>query len=206
ITPAAPIARGTTFAVEVDYTGHPGVHNDGDGTTEGWFTVRDPADAGSFVTTEPVGTEDWMPLNDHPSAKPTYDFMDTVPFGTTATANGELVSQQRGPATASFPNGTTTWHWHSPEGIASYLVEDSIGNYDLSERLSASGIQYYEAQDRSIKPRRAAPNKKIMDMQEAVVNFQSGFNGPFPFTTDGVIVGTPAAGFEEEMQTKITMA
>jgi aminopeptidase N len=38
------------------------------------------------------------------------------------------------------------------------------------------------------------------------VNFQSGFNGPFPFTTDGVIVGTPNAGFEEEMQTKITMA
>src|SRR5215472_10053991 len=46
----------------------------------------------------------------------------------------------------------------------------------------------------------------IMDMQESVLTFQSGFNGPFPFTTDGVIVGVPNAGFEEEMQTKITFA
>jgi hypothetical protein len=63
--------------VKVSYTGKPGVHNDGDGTTEGWFRSSD----GGFVTTEPVGTEDWMPLNDHPTAKPTYDFYDTVAAG-----------------------------------------------------------------------------------------------------------------------------
>ena len=71
----------TTFVVQVAYTGRPGVHNDGDGTTEGWFSNGQPGDTGSFVTTEPVGSEDWMPLNDHPSAKPTYDFYDTVPLG-----------------------------------------------------------------------------------------------------------------------------
>ena len=70
------------------YTGRPGVHNDGDGTTEGWFRSSD----GGFVTTEPVGTEDWMPLNDYPTAKPTYDFYDTVAAGKTAIANGILVS------------------------------------------------------------------------------------------------------------------
>ena len=31
-----------------------------------------------------------MPLNNHPSAKPTYDFYDTVRLGKTAIANGEL--------------------------------------------------------------------------------------------------------------------
>ncbi len=80
ITPSSPIASGARFIVEVDYAGRPGVHNDGDGTTEGWFRVDQPADRGGFVTTEPVATEDWMPLNDHPSAKPTYDFYDTVPL------------------------------------------------------------------------------------------------------------------------------
>jgi hypothetical protein len=204
ITPSTPIANGSTFTVEVDYTGHPGVHNDGDGTTEGWFVNGQPNDAGSFVTTEPVGSEDWMPLNDHPSSKPTYDFYDTVPAGKTAIGNGELVSQQSNAPDAEFPSGSKTWHWHSPEGVASYLVENSIGSYDLSERLAPSGIQYYEAQDTSIRPRHQAMNKKIMDMQEGIVDFQSGFNGPFPFTTDGVIVGIPRAGFEEEMQTKIT--
>jgi hypothetical protein len=206
ITPSSPIASGATFVVTVNYTGRPGVHNDGDGTTEGWFRVSQPGDAGAFVTTEPVASEDWMPLNDHPSAKPTYDFYDTVPVGKTAIANGELVSQLANLPDANFPAGSTTWHWHSPEGIASYLVENSIGSYDLSSRLSSSGIQYYEAQDLQIAKNRAASNKAIMDMQEDILNFQSAFNGPFPFTTDGVIIGVPNAGFEEEMQTKITFA
>jgi hypothetical protein len=206
VTPASPIAKGATFTVEVDYTGRPGVHNDGDGTTEGWFRVDDPGSEGGFVTTEPVGTEDWMPLNDHPSAKPTYDFYDTVPAGKTAIANGELVSQAGNVPDANFAGGSTTWHWHSPEGVASYLVENSIGSYDLTVRLASSGTQYYEAQDSGIRKKRAAENQAIMDMQESIVNFQSGFNGPFPFTTDGVVVGIPKAGFEEEMQTKITFA
>jgi len=206
ITPSSPIASGATFVVEVDYTGRPGVHNDGDGTTEGWFRVAQGGDRGGFVTTEPVATEDWMPLNDHPSAKPTYDFYDTVPAGKTAIANGELVSQVANVPDLNFPGGSTTWHWHSPEGVASYLVENSIGSFDLSVRLAPSGIQYYEAQDSQVPKNKAAANKSIMDMQESVLNFQSGFNGPFPFTTDGVVIGVPNAGFEEEMQTKITFA
>jgi Peptidase family M1 domain len=206
VTPATPIASGARFVVTVNYTGRPGVHNDGDGTTEGWFRVDQPGDTGAFVTTEPVATEDWMPLNDHPSAKPTYDIYDTVARGKTAIANGELVSQLTNLPDANFPAGSTTWHWHSPEGVASYLVENSIGSYDLSSRLAASGIQYYEAQDLGIPKNRTAANKAIMDLQEDILDFQTGFNGPYPFTTDGVIVGIPNAGFEEEMQTKITFA
>jgi aminopeptidase N len=206
ITPAYPIPTRTPFVVEVAYTGRPGVHNDGDGTTEGWFRNDQPGDLGSFVTTEPVGSEDWMPLNDHPSAKPTYDFYDTVTLGKTAIGNGELVSQYNNPPSSEFPAGSTTWHWHSPERIASYLVENSIGSFDLTERLASSGIQYYEAQDSAIPGAQAAANKAIMDMQEDVVNFQSMFNGPFPFTTDGIVIGVPDASFDEEMQTKITFA
>ena len=137
ITPEHPIRRGQPFVVQVSYAGRPGVHNDGDGTTEGWFRNAQPGDEGSFVTTEPVGTEDWMPLNDHPSAKPSYDFYDTVTFGKTAIANGELVSQHNHGPSADFPGGSTTWHWHSPEAIAAYLVENSIGSFDLSERLAS---------------------------------------------------------------------
>src|SRR3984957_1729219 len=83
ITPATPLRAGSTFQVTVAYTGRPGVHNDGDGTTEGWFRSDQPKGDGGFVTTEPVGTEDWMPLNDYPAAKPTYDFSDTVNAGKT---------------------------------------------------------------------------------------------------------------------------
>jgi Peptidase family M1 domain len=43
-----------------------------------------------------------------------------------------------------------------------------------------------------------------MDQQPDITRFQAKFNGPFPATTDGIVVGRPNAGFEEEMQGKIT--
>jgi aminopeptidase N len=49
-------------------------------------------------------------------------------------------------------------------------------------------------------------NRAIMAKQPDITAFQSSFNGPFPFSSDGVLIGTPDAGFEEEMQTMITFA
>jgi hypothetical protein len=202
ITPKHPLPRGSVFKVRVGYVGRPGLHNDGDGSTEGWFR----SGSGGFVTTEPVGTEDWMPLNDHPSAKPTYDFFDTVNAGKTALANGVLVSATKHAANSRFPAGSTTWHWHSPATIASYLVESSIGSYDLTRRTGSDGIRYYEAQDTAIPTPAQKQNRAVMDFQQNITDFESRFNGRFPFSSDGVVVGTPAASFEEEMQTMITFA
>jgi hypothetical protein len=202
VTPRQSLRRGSVFIVTVHYTGRPGVHTDGDGSTEGWFRSSD----GGFVTTEPVGTEDWMPLNDYPAAKPTYDFYDTVAAGKTAVANGILVSKTKHAADAKFPAGSTTWHWHSRAPIASYLVESSVGDYHLSERTADNGIRYYEAQDDSISPTRRSQNLAIMNQQEDITEFEGLFNGAFPFTSDGVLIGTPPASFEEEMQTMITFA
>ena len=202
ITPAAPLASGSVFVVTVSYTGRPGVHNDGDGTTEGWFRAPD----GGFVTTEPVGSEDWMPLNDYPEAKPTYDFSDTVSAGKTVLANGILVSVKRNPVSGEFPGGSVTWNWHSPAPVASYLVEDSVGNYHLTERAADNGTKFYEAQDSAIPAAQRKKNLAIMNMQQNITEFESQFSGSFPFTSDGVVVGTPSASFEEEMQTMITFA
>jgi Peptidase family M1 domain len=202
VMPSVPIRCGATFTVTVTYTGRPGVHHDGDGTTEGWFRASD----GGFVTTEPVGSEDWMPLNDFPTAKPTYDFYDTIAAGKTAIANGILVSTTRHAASAAFPTGSVTWHWRSVAPIANYLVEDSIGNYTLTRRTGADGVIFYEAQDTSIPPARRAANLKIMDLQQNITDFESGFSGPYPFTSAGIVIGTPPASFEEEMQTMITFA
>src|SRR5580765_1153400 len=202
ITPKTPIRNGSAFTVTVRYTGKPGVHNDGDGTTEGWFRSSD----GGFVTTEPVGSEDWMPLNDHPTAKPTYDFYDTVAAGLTAVANGVLNSVTRHGPDARFSGGSATFHWHSRAPIASYLVENSVGHYTLTSRVGSDGIRYYQAQDASISAAQQQKNLAIMNQQQDITDFESQFNGRFPFTSDGIIIGTPDASFEEEMQTMITFA
>ena len=204
ITPSAPIAAGTTYKVTINYTGRPGTHQDGDNTTEGWFRNDNPVGDGAFVTTEPVGTMAWMPLNNHPSSKPTYDFYSTAASDRVAISNGRLIGFTDNAADANFPAGSRTWHWKSPETIANYLVENSIGHFDWNERFSPSGVIYYEAQSSGITTAQKATNKGVMDQQEDIVHFQERFNGTFPFSTDGVIVGIPSAGFEEEMQTKIT--
>jgi hypothetical protein len=206
ITPQQPVKRNRTFQVTVAYTGRPGVHLDGDGSTEGWFRSDSPAGDGGFVTTEPVGTEDWMPLNNHPSARPTYDVYDTVNAGRTAIANGRLLSTQSNPPDGAFPGGSTTFHWSSGAPVASYLVENSVGGFDLTSHLGSDGIRYYEAQGSSLSPTRKQTNLAVMDQQQDITDFQSRFNGPFPFASDGVLVGVPSASFEEEMQTMITFA
>jgi hypothetical protein len=202
ITPRAPVRDGAVFTVSVSYTGRPGVHNDGDGTTEGWFRASD----GGFVTTEPVGSEDWMPLNDYPAAKPTYDFYDTVPAGETGVANGILESRVTHRGNAEFPPGSVTWHWHARAPIASYLVEDSIGKYHLTKRTADNGTIYYEVQDSAISAKQQKKNRAIMNLQQNITEFESQFSGAFPFTSDGIIIGTPEASFEEEMETMITFA
>ena len=206
ITPAHPLPRGSRFTVTVAYTGRPGVHEDGDGTTEGWFRSDTPKGDGGFVTTEPVGTEDWMPLNDHPSAKPTYDFYDTVTAGRTVLANGILRSERHNKPNAQFPTGSTTWHWHMGSPVPSYLVENSVGYYNLTERTAPNGIHFYEAQASSLSAARRKVNRAIMNKQPDITAFQSQFNGAYPFASAGVVVGRPSASFEEEMEGMITFA
>jgi Peptidase family M1 domain len=201
IVPAHPIRKGARFHVKVSYVGRPGVHTDGDGFTEGWFRAPD----GGFVTTEPVGSEDWMPLNDYPTAKPTYDFADTVTAGRAVIANGQLVSKHRHGPSAAFPGGSVTWRWHAAAPIASYLVENSVGRYSLT-RHTAGGITYYRAQNLEIPLAQRQKNVKIMRMQRDITAFESRFTGPFPFTSDGVVIGTPPTSFEEEMETMIAFA
>jgi Peptidase family M1 domain len=201
IRPPADIPKGSKFTVTVFYSGRPGVHDDGEGGVDGWFRAPD----GGFVDTEPVGAEDWMPLNNYPSAKPTYTFHETVPTGRVAVANGMLTGTTRNPPDAQFPGGSVTWNWDSPAPIASYLVQSSIGRYELTKHLGADGIVYYEVQDKGVGRRRKRRNQVVMNTQEQVTKYESRFNGPFPFTSDGSLIGTVTVELgQEEMQTMIS--
>jgi hypothetical protein len=109
------------------------------------------------------------------------------------------------PPDPEFPGGSDTWRWHSAAPIASYLVEDSIGNYRLTKR-TAGRLTFYEAQDTSISPAQQQQNLAVMRMQRDITAFESRFTGPYPFTSDGIVIGTPAAGFDEEMETMIAFS
>ena len=200
ITPRKPLRAGVSFVVDVSYTGRPGVHKDANGEEEGWFRAPD----GSLVATEPIGARTWMPLNDYPSAKPTYSFHETVEADKVAVANGVMTGTAHNPPDADFPAGSLTWNWESAAPVASYLVQSSIGDYSLSEHVGPDGVSYYQAQDEAIPRARQKKNAAIIDKQAEITAFESRFNGPFPFVSDGVLVGTPVVSFAEEMQSMIS--
>jgi Peptidase family M1 domain len=202
ITPRRPVRDRSVFRVAVFYTGRPGVHDDGDGSTAGWFRAPD----GGFVTTEPVGSEDWMPLNDYPTAKPTYDSYDTVTAGETAIANGILLGVSKHRPTSEFPHGSVTWHWRETSPVASYLVEDSVGNFSIREHTAANGIRFYQVLDKAFGAKLQEADRQVLNTQPDITAFESQLNGPYPFKSDGAIVGVPRASFEEEMETMIAFA
>ena len=94
-----------------------------------------------------------MPLNDYPSAKPTYDFSITTERGKTAIANGQRVSVTDNPPDAEFPKGSTTTVWHAPMPIASYLALTIVGDYTAKVH-TIDGTRYYAFQI-AASPRRS---------------------------------------------------
>jgi hypothetical protein len=214
ITPAQPIPSGTTFKVVINYTGQPGIRSNPSLGSEGWFKNNSPAGEGAMVTDEPSGNMAWMPLNNQASVKPTYDVHSTVNYDPAIAPElnrvfigpGRLVSTVVNAPDANYPTGgSRTFNWHSSEPIASYLVENSVGHFDASERMATAGdVIYYEFQGSNISATQKASNKAIMDMQEDITHFQEQqVNGPFQFNANGIVVASPSASFEEEMQTKI---
>ncbi len=174
---------GTNFKVVINYVGPAGHPR----RTRRWApragsSNNTPAGDGAMVTSEPSGSMAWMPLNNHVSVKPTYDVHSTVNYDPAAApeANrvfigpGRLVSKVVNAPDANYPTGgSRTFNWHSAEPIASYLVENSVGHFDESERMATAGdVIYYQYQSSNITAARKASNKAIMDMQEDITHFQ----------------------------------
>lgn len=134
ITPRQPIPAGTVAHVAISYSGTPGAHRTGEGSITGWMRTR----GGNSMSSEPLGTEDWMPSNEVPSAKPTYDFTVTTQRGKTVIANGERTGIERNPPSKEFPRGSATTTWDAPFPIASYLPLTIVGDYSLRQRTGSA--------------------------------------------------------------------
>jgi aminopeptidase N len=188
ITPKTAVKARKAFTVAVSYAGKPGPVYDPDGSIEGWV----PTDDGAIVVGEPNGSQTWFPSNNHPSDKATFTFRATVPEGTTAVGNGELVSQ-------STRNNWTTFVWDNREPMATYLATVTIGKFVVETSTTASGIPVYTAVDPFLAKRAAPMLAEIPD----VIEYFSSIFGPYPFSSTGAIIDyAPQLGYALETQTK----
>lgn len=195
ITPTHPIPGGTTFAVEVGYHGRPGLHSGSNRSRDGWWATR----GGGVTNTEPLGSQAWMPLNNHPSAKPTYDVRVRTQRDRTVVANGTRQDMRRHGPDQRFPAGSKTVGWRSTDPVASYLVLVLVGDYTV-RRHTVGGVRYRLLQDEHINPRQRRVNARKLARLDDSTRFLQRFSGPFPFSTNGAAVTVPGHD-DMEMQT-----
>ena len=189
ISPRARAREGAEFTAVVRYGGTTGQPVDSTGGFYGWASTPD----GAFVANEPDGAPTWFPANDHPTDKATYDFDITVPAGSTAVANGDLVG-------LSWGKGTTTYRWSASEPMSSYLATASVGDYDLLLSQTAGGLPLIDAVDRDLP--RAEATAGLARTGEMVEFFTERF-GPYPFSSYGSIIDDDTlAHYALETQTR----
>jgi aminopeptidase N len=186
ITPAEPLASGAVFSVSVSYNGRPRQAIDPDGSAEGWYRTSD----GALAVGEPIGTASWLPCNDTPLDKASFDFELTVPRRLKAVANGGLLRiVRRGPR--------SRYEWHQSQPMAPYLAVIDIGRGQLV-RSRAGGLPYWTFVD----PRMAKASRPALASLPEIIRFESRIFGPYPFETAGSIVDVAGFGYALETQSR----
>jgi aminopeptidase N len=155
-------------------------------------------DDGANVAGQPDVAAGWFPVNDHPRDKAAYDFHVTVPTGLGVVANGVLSG-------TTSSGGSTRFDWHAPEPMASYLATIDIGEWDVRQWTTKSGVPVYDAVDPDLlaDPVLGPAIDSSLARQGEFLDVLSAAFGPYPFSTAGAIVDDqPDLFFALETQTR----
>ena len=182
LVPQHKVKSGEPIDIVATYSGvpHEFVLPAGDGEMRTGFMATDD---GVTVAGEPDVAAGWFPVNDHPRDKASYRFHVTVPEGLGVVANGFL----RSTTTAA---GRSTFDWDAPDPMASYLVTIDIGEWDVREWTTSSGLAVYDAVDPDLvaDPVLGPAIDASLARQGEVVDTLAEAFGPYPFSTVGAIV------------------
>lgn len=178
LSPANPVPAGTTFELNANYEGRPTPQNDPSvtWTTTGWRKLF----SGPIITlSEPTGSFNWFPNNEHPLDKATFTFDITVPQPYTAVANGILAA-----VTDSDDGSARTFTWEMTSPMATYLAIVSID--ELVEVLQETTGDF---QVRSFFPAdKEAEITTAFARQAEVAEFYESVFGDYPFEAVGAVV------------------
>jgi aminopeptidase N len=181
ITPVHGNPIGTRFTVVTHYAGTPQSDQDAAFGTYGWV----PTNNGAVALPEPDGASTWYPVNDSIDDKATYRIQVTVPAGLTAMANGTEVAAH---------GNTTTWVENHP--MAPYLATVAIGDFKVQKGM-AGRIPIVTAVDPSV-----ATQSGINSATAAVLGWETGLLGRYPFDSAGGVVASALLGYGVETQTR----
>lgn len=122
----------------------------------------------------------WFPCVDNFTDKATYDVFVTATNDKKAICGGNLVE------TFDNGDGTSTWHWNTPQEIATYHISFSVGEYEVWEDV-------YHGIERDIPIQvYAKPNQMnnvlgtFVHIQEICATLENAL-GPYPFNRIGYV-------------------
>jgi len=187
VSPKQVLPKGEYFTVAVRYSGVLSRIVDPDGTSEGWY----PTDDGVLAVGEPQGTAAWIPCDNVPGDKATFDIVVTVPKRLQAIANGR---RHR----VIHRGDHTTYDWREGRPMSPYLAVLDIGRGKI-ERSSFEGRPAYTL----IDPRLAKRSDPVLAELPRIVRFESKLYGSYPFESAGSIVDfAPKLGYALESQSR----
>jgi aminopeptidase N len=187
VLPKQPLPAGEYFTVAVSYSGVPPKITDPDGTNEGWY----PTDDGVLAVGEPQGTAAWIPCDNVPGDKATFDIVVTVPKGLKAVANGRrhrVVRRGR----------LVRYEWREGRPMSTYLAVLDIGRGRIASS-TVGGEPAYTL----IDPRLEKRSLPVLAELPEIIRFESKLYGPYPFSSAGSIVDfAPKLGYALESQSR----
>jgi len=187
VTPARPLAVGAAMTVVVQYSGIPSQK-----VASGFTSWSRTAD-GAVAVNEPEIAWWWFPSNDHPLDKATFDVSVLVPNSIQAISNGRQ-------PTAPVPEitGWSRWSWRETRPTATYLAFLVMGRYDIETDTAADGTPIVTAYSANLGDSEGAARASVERTSE-IVEWETGFFGPYPYDAMGGVVTAPAAfGFALE--------
>lgn len=162
------------FSFAVEYSGapkpvsHPGVPAD-----LGWLS----SDSSVVTFNGAARSSSWLPGDDSPANKATYDFQIEVPKNHFAVANGKLLEERE------LENGNKLFHYRSSFPMASYLA--SVNTFNEREyRRTQIGDDFEVIHPHDLETRVRGEFKNHDEM----FKLMGECLGPYPFDSYGAIV------------------
>ncbi|NUR08276.1 MAG: M1 family metallopeptidase [Nocardioidaceae bacterium] len=190
VTPANPVAAGSSFVVRVHYHGSPAAL--GYAGERPFFREDDEA----LATNEPHIAPWWFPANDHPTDKATYDLAVRVHRDRQVISNGSLLGR-------TTTGDWTTWRWRMTRPMASYLAYFVAGRYRI-ERGNDRGRAWLNAVSRWFPRAQQDSALRLLRRSPAYVRWLETQFGPYPFGSTGGVVSSVFTGFALENQGRPT--
>jgi aminopeptidase N len=187
ITPRRALPAGAPFLVTVsDYTAVPTVTDPDDESTTAFFQHS----VGSATAGQPNWAHLFLPSNDHPSDKASFDIRFDVPAGETAVGNGVLAAKWTA-------GGRSHFVYVQRQPMATELVQLAVGDYDVTSAGRQSGVYLRDVTAKPITdqivPLLGVTPSQLSWMQQRV--------GSYPFDVYGSLVVQADIGFALETQT-----